>query len=72
MKWWMLPWLFPLGLLATVVAVTVFRNAEGLLMLIGGLLLAVLLGSIVFPARREDGRDPDTHYWRLNDWSRRG
>lgn len=69
MKLWMLPWLFPVGLLATVVSVTVF----GLLPLAGGLLLAVLLGSIVFPPRDGDDRDPDTHYWRLRDWTdRRG
>ncbi|MFZ0377502.1 MAG: hypothetical protein WAL38_06705 [Solirubrobacteraceae bacterium] len=69
MKLWMLPWLFPLGLLATVVSVTVL----GLFLVAGGLLLAVLLGSIVFPPRDDDDRDPDTHYWRLRDWTdRRG
>jgi hypothetical protein len=73
MKLWMLPWLFPVGLLATVVLVSAFPGNEGLLLLAGGLLLAVLIGSIVFPPRRDDGRDPDTDYWRLRDWTdRRG
>jgi hypothetical protein len=73
MKLWMLPWLFPLGLLATVVSVSVFRGNEGLLLLAGGLLLAALLGSIVFPPRDDDDPDRDTHYWRLRDWTdRRG
>ena len=60
MKLWMLPWLFPVGLLATVVLVSAFPGSKGLLLLAGGLLLAVLIGSIVFPPRRDDGRDPDT------------
>jgi hypothetical protein len=72
MKWWMLPWLFPLGLLATVVAVTVFRTNEDTVMLAGGALLVLLIGSIVFPPRDADGGDSETHYWRLRDWSRRG
>jgi hypothetical protein len=65
----MLPWLFPLVLLGTVVAATIFRSPESVLMLAGGGTLVFLIGSIVFPAR-DDGRDPDTHYWRLRDWSR--
>jgi len=72
MKWWMLPWLFPLGLLATVVAVTVFKSNEGMVMLAGGALLVLLIGSIVFPARDDASGDPETHYWRLRDWSRGG
>ncbi|HUA44624.1 MAG TPA: hypothetical protein VMA77_05315 [Solirubrobacteraceae bacterium] len=72
MKTWMLPWLFPLGLLATVVAVTAFPGDEGLLLLAGALLLLVLIGSIVFPPRNDEGVDPDTHYWRLSDWFRGG
>jgi hypothetical protein len=63
MKRWMLPWLVPVGLLATVVSVTVFKDDEQLLLLAGGWLLVVLLGSAVFRVR--DGEDPETHYWRF-------
>ena len=72
MKTWMLPWLFPLGLLATVVSVTAFPGDEGLLLLAGALLLLVLIGSILFPPRNDEGVDRDTHYWRLSDWFRGG
>ena len=60
MKLWMLPWLFPVGLLATVVLVTAFPGNEGLLLLAGGLLLAALIGSIVFPPRT--GRRPGSRH----------
>ena len=63
MKWWMLPWLFPLGLLVTVVSVTVFKRDEQVVMLAAGWLLAVLIGAIVF--RPRPGEDADVHYWRI-------
>jgi hypothetical protein len=63
MKSWMVPWLFPLGLLATVAGVSVFKTDAQLVMLAGGLLLATLLGSIVY--RPRDGEDPDVDYWRI-------
>ena len=63
MKSWMVPWLSPLGLLATVVSVTVFKTHAQLIMLAGGLLLAVLLGSVVFRPRA--GEDPEVDYWRI-------
>lgn len=59
----MLPWLVPVGLLATVVLVSEFKTDGQLLMLTGGFLILVLLGSIVY--RPRDGEDPDVHYWRM-------
>jgi len=59
----MVPWLSPLGLLATVVSVTVFKTHAQVLMLAGGLLLSVLLGSVVF--RPHSGEDPEVDYWRI-------
>jgi hypothetical protein len=59
----MMPWLFPLGLLATVVSVTVFKTSAQVLMLAGGLLLAVVLGSVVFRPRA--GEDAEVDYWRI-------
>jgi len=59
----MLPWLFPLGLLVTVVSLTVFKSNEQLVLLVGGYLLAVLLGSIVF--RPRPGEDSEVDYWRI-------
>jgi hypothetical protein len=59
----MMPWLFPLGLLATVVSVTVFKTSAQVLMLAGGLLLAVVLGSVVFRPRA--GEDAKVDYWRI-------
>jgi hypothetical protein len=70
MKWWM-PWLVPLALLVGVVAVTVFRRNEGVLIFAGGALLVLVLGAIVFGPRGDEGRDPDTH-WRMRDWRRGG
>jgi hypothetical protein len=63
MKSWMLPWLFPAALLVTVISVTVFKSQERLLLLAGGYLLAVLIGSIVF--RPREGQDPEVDYWRI-------
>jgi hypothetical protein len=63
MKPWMLPWLFPVGLVATVVLVTVFKIDGKLVLLAPGWLILALLGSIVFRVR--DGEDPNTHYWRM-------
>ncbi len=63
MKTWMLPWLFPVGLLATVVFFAVFGRYAGLV-LAGVCLLAVppVLWRIHFPSSREDA---DTRYWRF-------
>jgi hypothetical protein len=63
MKPWMVPWLLPLGLLATVVSVTEFTSDEQVVLFAAGCLLVVLLGSLVF--RPRDGEDPDTQYWRI-------
>jgi hypothetical protein len=66
MKSWMLPWLVPLGLLATVVLVSQFKTDEQLLILAGGFLILVFLGSIVY--RPRNGEDADVHYWRMRRW----
>ena len=63
MKLWMVPWLFPLGLLATVVALSIFKTDAQLIMLAGGLLAVALLGSIVL--RPGPGEDADVDYWRI-------
>jgi hypothetical protein len=63
MKSWMVPWLFPVALLLTVMSVTVFKTVEMLLLLAGGYLLAVLIASIVF--RPREGEDPEVDYWRI-------
>jgi hypothetical protein len=63
MKLWMIPWLLPLGLLATVVSVSVFKSAGQVLVLGAGWLLVLLLASIVF--RPRPGEDLDVNYWRI-------
>ena len=63
MKSWMLPWLFPLGLLVTVVSLTVFKSDEQIVLLAAGWLLVMLLASIVF--RPRPGEDAEVSYWRI-------
>lgn len=62
MKTWMLPWLFPVGLLATVVLFTVLGPYAPLGVGIIGVLLIPVLWRVQFPSNREDA---DTQYWRL-------
>jgi hypothetical protein len=62
MKSWMLPWLFPVGLLATVVFFTVFGRYAGLVAVVVGVLLVPVLWRVHFPSL---GEDADTHYWRF-------
>jgi hypothetical protein len=62
MKTWMLPWLFPVGLLATVVLFTVLGRYAGLVAVSIGLLLAPVLWRVHFPSSDENG---DTQYWRF-------
>jgi hypothetical protein len=59
----MVPWLVPLGLLTTVVLVSEFKTDGQLIMLTGGFLILVLLGSIVY--RPREGEDADVSYWRM-------
>lgn len=63
MKPWMVPWLVPLGLLATVVSLTVFKTDEQVLLLAAGWLLVMLLASLAFRPRA--GEDADVDYWRI-------
>jgi hypothetical protein len=60
MKTWMLPWLFPVGLLATVVLLTVFREYVGLVAVIAGCLLVPVLWRLYFSSSGDE-----THYWRM-------
>jgi hypothetical protein len=62
MKPWMLPWIFPVGLLATVVFFTVFGRYAGLAAVVIGVLLVPVLWRVHFPSNAEDA---DTNYWRL-------
>jgi len=59
----MVPWLLPLGLLATVVLISQFGSGARLLMFSGGFVLLVFLLSIVY--RPRDGEDPEVDYWRM-------
>lgn len=68
MKMWMVPFLFPVGLLGAVVAVSVFRSDESLVMFAGGMVLVVLACSLVWREKQDPGSD--AHYWRLSDWGR--
>jgi hypothetical protein len=61
-KTWMLPLVFPVGLLATVVLVVVSGRYTGFVVMgIGLLLLPVLWLRHLGPSEE----DPDTNYWRL-------
>ncbi len=62
MKTWMLPWLFPIGLLGSVVLVTVFGDYAPLAAVVAGLLLVPVLWRVHFPGSDEDA---DTRYWRI-------
>ena len=62
MKTWMLPWLFPVGLLATVVFFTVFGTYAGIAIIVIGMLLVPVLWLVDFPSL---GDDADTQYWRF-------
>lgn len=65
------PWLFPLGLLVTVVVFAVFGAYVGL----GLWVAAGGLGLWLWTARvSRRGSDPDreTRYWRFGDWIRGG
>ena len=61
MKAWMLPWLFPVGLLVTVVLVSVFREFVAFVAIIAGWLLVPVLWRLHFPA----DEDAHTKYWRF-------
>lgn len=78
MRGWALVWLWPLGVLGSVVLVSIFAPF--------GYLLAIVWGFVLFPygayyiwrrSRGPDGRvdengfdAADTHYWRTTDWLR--
>lgn len=62
MKLWMLPWLFPVGLLAAVVFVVVAGRYAALIAVPVGLVLVPVLWRLHFPA---DAEHADSHYWRI-------
>jgi hypothetical protein len=63
MKTWMLPWLFPVGLLATVVLFAVCGRYAGFVVIgLGLILLPPVLWRVRFPSQSEDA---DTQYWRF-------
>jgi hypothetical protein len=62
MKTWMLPFLFPVGLLGAVVLVVVSSPYEAFAAVGVGVLLVPVLWRIHF---RPDGGDRDTNYWRI-------
>jgi hypothetical protein len=59
---WMLPWLFPVGLLGAVVLVVVSSPYEALVAVALGVVLVPVLWRIHF---RPPGDDGDTRYWRM-------
>ena len=61
MKTWMLPWLFPVGLLGAVVLVVVSSPYEALVAVALGVLLVPVLWRVHF---RPPGDGDDTSYWR--------
>jgi hypothetical protein len=60
MKTWMLPWLFPVGLLATVVFVVVL----GRYVAIAAVIVGFLLVPVLWRYRAAWSDDDDTNYWR--------
>jgi hypothetical protein len=62
MKTWMLPWLFPVGLLGAVVLVVVSSPYEAFAAVGAGVLLVPVLWRLHFPPPGDDG---DTNYWRI-------
>jgi hypothetical protein len=58
----MLPWLFPVGLLATVVLFSVLGTYAGLVVVGIVVVLAPVLWLVDFPSL---GEDADTNYWRF-------
>ena len=60
MKTWMLPWLFPVGLLTTVVFFAVLGRYAGLILIVVGLIvLPPVLWRVRFPS---SGEDADVKY----------
>ena len=62
MKTWMLPWLFPVGLLGAVGLVVVSSPYEALTALCLGVLVVPVLWRVHF--RPSAGGDDDATYWR--------
>ena len=62
MKTWMLPWLFPVGLLGAVVLIVVSSPYEAFAAVGVGVLLVPVLWRLHF---RPPGEDGDTNYWRI-------
>ena len=65
MKTWMLPWLFPLGLLGSVVFVVVLNQYAALVALPVAWVLVPVLWHVRFRPTAAEGSDSDTHYWRI-------
>jgi hypothetical protein len=61
MKTWMLPWLFPVGLLGAVVFVVVTGGYAPLI----AVTLGVLLVPVLWRVRVHPAGDGDTKYWRI-------
>jgi hypothetical protein len=62
MKTWMLPWMFPVGLLGAVVLVGVFNRAAPLIAVGVGVLLVPVLWRTHFGPQ---GGADDARYWRF-------
>ena len=62
MKTWMLPFVFPVGLLGAMVFIVVTSPYEALATVVAGILLVPVLWRMHF---RPPGDDGDTNYWRI-------
>jgi hypothetical protein len=71
MKATMIPWLVPLGLLATVVAFGLAGPYVAVAIWVAVFLLVVVVWVVRLDPHRHDS-DRDTSYWRWGDWGRRG
>ena len=63
MKSWMLPWLLPVGMLGTIVFVSIFNGYSALVALPVAWVALPLVWRARFPSK--DDPDADVNYWRL-------
>jgi hypothetical protein len=62
MKTWMLPFVFPVGMVVAVVFVVVFNPYEAIAAVVAGVVLIPVLWRVHFADR---GDADDTNYWRI-------
>ncbi len=65
MKTWMLPWLFPVGLLGAVMFVVVFNGYAALIAVPVAWMLLPLLWRMRFPPSGDERDEGESHDWRI-------